>query len=128
MPEISEIRRPGDDSDSSDDNGGVSESLGPSPDSENWETLYSKRQNQLREDIDFSSIFSLLAQYDVPFVDLPFMQGVSGRSYGLGTGVSSMVSRHETGSGTTSIYPKGRSLHGLGVRRMVKPSQVQWLP
>ena len=111
MPEIPEVRRPrGKTHESADDEGsGIQGSKGSSP-MEQAATLTATQETRyrdLKDNVSFTAIVSLVFSYDIPLVDLPARQGVEGRSYGLGAGVSSTVTRHKTGPETANLCPPG---------------------
>ncbi|CAM1508846.1 Fc.00g025850.m01.CDS01 [Cosmosporella sp. VM-42] len=108
MPEISEVRPPreGIDEIATEEGQGVQEGKDPNP-IEQPGTLtaaQAHRYRDLKDNVSFMAIVSLVFTYDIPLVDLPARQGVEGRSYGLGAGVSSTVKRHEAGAETTDYF------------------------
>lgn len=81
MPEISEVQRP---------------RAEPSSLIEPREGVQDMRMRDLKDNLSFVAILSLiLRRCNVPLVTLASGPGVEGRSYGLGVGVSSTVTRYE---------------------------------
>ncbi|KAL3427591.1 serine/threonine protein kinase [Phlyctema vagabunda] len=73
-------------------------------------------QKAYHQNPDIYSLFSLTSSFDIAFVDLTPLQGISQRddvdgqrriAYGLGAGVSCSLIQHETNEDTVDICPAG---------------------